>query len=201
MCSEDLGALGVTYSTSSAQTNITQPPTHTSADTEHHGKSMRSTIPIGAICILLAAVALLIFVIFLLFSSRGDDGGEIRVSTHDGNFGGEITIHGYHDSLLSYAIFLELLEGAGLVVDGIETISADSDWWNSVDARIINIGDHQIIVYEYASNEAMIKEVTRAIRSPSEIHNPDGSFTLISWAGSPYWFKRDLILVSFIDLF
>jgi len=86
MCGENLGALGVAHSTSSVQANITQSHTHTFATTGHQGKSTSSTTPVGAVFVLLVAIALLIVVVFLSISSRGNDSRGVNINARDGFF-------------------------------------------------------------------------------------------------------------------
>jgi len=66
LCGEDLGELTTKQQASSSTSEAMVSPVHASMDTARYGKIKKSTVPIGSICILFAAVAMLIFVVVLI---------------------------------------------------------------------------------------------------------------------------------------
>jgi len=79
MCGEDLGTLGANHLISSLPPEMVQPPVHSFIDAKQQVKTKKSTIPIGAICILFASMALLVFVVLLMIPRERDNIGEEAV--------------------------------------------------------------------------------------------------------------------------
>ena len=74
----------------------------------------------------------------------------------------------------------------------------------SVNPRGISIGDDYLTIYEYDSGMAMETDAGFVGRGGSSIERPysgegaDQVVTQITWASSPHWFKRDLLIVLYV---
>ena len=102
------------------------------------------------------------------------------------------------DETLNYAAFLELLEANGF---SFEEVGEYSGFLSAPQRRIL-IGNEQLKIYEFRSNEAMERNASFVGSDGFSIHNRDtghtGQTVLVSWAADPYWFKKDLIIVLYV---
>ena len=104
---------------------------------------------------------------------------------------------------LSYRLFVDLLVEGGFAVKEVYTNVADP-YWLSVGSRVIGIDGEIIAVYEYDSNEAMLRDSGFINPGGLSIERPDPTNeeniidVKISWEFRPYWFKSDLIIVRYV---
>ena len=93
-----------------------------------------------------------------------------------------------------YAAFTDLLRGNGM--DYAETGAAGL---LTGEGKVLEIGDAQLSVYEYLSNEQMESDAGCVSPDGFSIHAPDeSSATYISWVSHPHFFKKDLLIVLYV---
>ena len=92
------------------------------------------------------------------------------------------------DEILNYATFLELLEANGF---SFEEKPVEFGL-----RRFVLIGDEQLTILDFWSNEAMEEHVNRIGLDGFSFGCPEN--LMISWVGPPHWFKRDLIIVHYV---
>jgi len=93
-----------------------------------------------------------------------------------------------------YAAFLAELENNGFQY--IEN-EFDKDNFLSVLRRSLWIGDELISIYEYETSDAMEIDAGYIDAGGATITRPDKIVT-ISWISSPYFFKKDLIIINYV---
>ena len=83
-------------------------------------------------------------------------------------------------------------------------MSYAADSFLAVGSRHLSIGDGQLTIYEFGSNEEMEKVSAFISRDGFAIERPDPHqdgyliTALISWANDPYWFMNDSIIVLYV---
>ena len=98
--------------------------------------------------------------------------------------------------ILNCKNFLALLEANGFVLE--DELPEENNWF-SVSGKIIVVGGGPLYVYEYESGTAMEKDSKYVDSSGSSINNTDEGFgAQIDWVATPYWFKKDLIIVIYV---
>ena len=93
-----------------------------------------------------------------------------------------------------YAIFLSLLDENGFQYSEEKV---DTDSYLSVDRKPIWIDDEIISVFEYESNAAMEEDAAGIDKDGCIISN-QGRKTIIDWVSTPYFFKKDTLIISYV---
>jgi len=109
---------------------------------------------------------------------------------------------------MDYTYFLEVLRDSGFHYRLIETTSAENGFL-SVEQKVVLVADTEIqfsetdyermMVYEYSSTELMESDSENIGSDGYSIYNQyTGTISYITWVQSPYFFKKDLIIVNYV---
>ena len=101
---------------------------------------------------------------------------------------------GSPQTVSDYADFLSLLEEYGFQ---FSEDKADVASYLSVERKPVWIDDEIVSVFEYESNAAMEADASGIDRGGYTINN-QGRYTHIDWVSTPYFFKKDTLIINYV---